>query len=287
MEAARGSVSILARAWDISLPAHLSEGRLQSGPRDAPGRVLVLTDITELTKIVQMKNDFVANASHELRTPLSAIRASVETLMVMKPIEEDSSASRFLQMMDRHTRRLEALVTDLLDLSRVESAPQTFKPVKLKLSEFCDQLSTRWATAAEAKGLSWRCDVRPEAGTVEANDQLLALTLDNLIDNAVRFTDHGGEVRLSCRGDDQAAYIEVADTGCGIAPEEHERVFERFYQVEKARSGVGAQGGEGRGTGLGLSIVKHAVAAMRGRVTLESDLGQGTRVTVTIPRAGA
>jgi len=172
------------------------------------------------------------------------------------------------------------MVADLLDLSRVESASSRFEPATLRLQEMCDALRERCSEAIQAKRLGWDCRIDPQCPAVAANAYLLQLVLDNLADNAIKFTDPGGHIRIECRPGEGGVAITVADDGCGIAPEEHDRVFERFYQVNRARSGA-----EARGTGLGLSIVRHAVGAMNGTVHLDSEPGKGTRVTVTLPHS--
>ncbi|HEY3245946.1 MAG TPA: ATP-binding protein [Phycisphaerae bacterium] len=274
-----GRMSLLARAADIVLPAPES-----TGAAPAAGRLLVVTDITELNRTLQMRTDFVANASHELRTPLSAILAAIETMQKMNLAREAEAAGQFLDMIDRQATRLEALVADLLDLSRVESPAVPFESATLYLPQTVQELHERFAEVLQAKQLAWRADLPPECTRLNASPHLLRLILDNLVDNAIKFTDPGGSIRVSCRCTPQEITIEVADSGCGIPGDEQERVFERFYQVERARSGTGSPKSSQRGTGLGLSIVRHAVAAMNGTVGLTSQPGQGTRVAVTIPR---
>jgi len=275
-----GPVTLMARASDFALPRPAA----QPGAEEtvAGGRILVLTDITELVRAMQMKTDFVANASHELRTPLAVIRASVETLLSLDPTQESSRAATFLKSLERHTARLEELVADLLELSRLESAQAPRHRSRVQLTEVFRELAERSAEAVSSKQLHWETSLAVGFdGVVMADPHLLRLTLENLVDNAVAFTGPGGTLRLSASTEADRVGIEVTDTGCGIPPEEQERVFERFYQVERARPGGAARQ---RGTGLGLSIVRHAVAAMRGSVRLESQVGVGTRVTVTIPR---
>jgi two-component system phosphate regulon sensor histidine kinase PhoR len=254
------------------------------GEESAPaiGRLLVLTDITEVTRMMQVRADFAANASHELRTPLSAIRGAVETLMQVDPAQDPAVVRQFLQMIDRHTERMQAMVADLLDLSRIETSPTQFKPAPLHVREVLDELRSRFAQAVEAKTLRWSEDLPANLETIHANAHLLRLVLDNLVDNAIKFTEPGGGITVafqsssSAGGDEPVVSISVSDTGCGIPEEEQDRVFERFYQVQRSRSGPQ------RGTGLGLSIVRHAVVAMHGAVTLRSKLGQGTTVTITL-----
>jgi len=259
------------------------ERAVQEGASDAAalpaenGRLLVLTDVTELTRTLQMKADFAANASHELRTPLAAIRAAVETMATIELGEDPGSAVQFLSVIDRHSSRLEALVADLLDLSRLEQPTATFERTPLKLKEILRDVHRRFADRLTDKRLDWRCDVEVPSDAVQASSHLLRLILDNLVDNAVKFTDEGGSIAITCRPANGGIAVTVADTGCGIPPDEHDRVFERFYQVERARSGTM------RGTGLGLSIVRHAVSVMGGTIQLDSQVGKGTRMTFTIP----
>jgi two-component system phosphate regulon sensor histidine kinase PhoR len=254
------------------------------GEGEPPARLVVLTDITELTRTVQMKTDFVANASHELRTPLSAIRASVETLQQIDLSREASSAAQFIDVIERQSARLVELVADLLDLSRLESPAARFPPEPIDMAAFLAELHARHAADIEAAGLDWQVQCAADTERLSASPQLLRLVLDNLVDNAVKFTDRGGFVRVSCQAASQEVCIEVEDSGCGIPEEQQSRVFERFYQVQRSRSGQGRDAAR-RGTGLGLSIVRHAVSIMRGTVRLCSRTGEGTRVTVVIPRS--
>lgn len=282
IEEENGELVLMARASGIVLPVPAANGG--SAERSDVGRVLVLSDITQISRMVRIKTDFAANASHELRTPLSAIRAAVETLLGLDFQKDQDSAKRFLSMIDRHSARMQQMVSDLLDLSRIESSPGQFKPQTLMLPAVLDELQARFAEKLATKNLEWSLKTDPELRTVTASPHLLRVVLDNLVDNAIKFTGPGGRVQICSRrvmaeaGKVEGINISVEDTGCGIAEEEQERVFERFYQVEKARSGPD------RGTGLGLSIVRHAVAAMHGRVTLTSKVGEGTCVTVGIPQ---
>lgn len=267
-----GSEHLLVHASDLALPESVAA-------HEPPARLLVLLDITDLTRTMQIKTDFVANASHELRTPLSTIRAAIETLLAMNLREEADAAPRFLQLIDRHSGRLEALVSDLLDLARVESPAARFELKPIELRELLDELHGRVADALQRKQLTWHTELDGcRSARVVASPHLLNLVLDNLVDNAVKFTEPGGHVGVTCRDGPGWVSFEVNDDGCGIPEAEQERVFERFYQVERARSGPE------RGTGLGLSIVRHAVSAMNGAIALQSQPGKGTRFKVTIPQ---
>jgi two-component system phosphate regulon sensor histidine kinase PhoR len=267
-------LTLLARVSDVELPGAAAHEEA------AGGRLLVLTDITELTRTIRMKTDFVANASHELRTPLTAIRAAVETLVSLAPGESEEARQPLLEVIDRHSERLNAIVGDLLDLSRIESGRKRYEATPLRVEDVFGGLRARFATRLAERRLEWRMSVGPGAEDVLANNELLALVLDNLVDNAIKFTDDGGWVEVSTTQANGRVRVSVADNGCGIAPQEQERVFERFYQVERARTGAK------RGTGLGLAIVRHAVSAMEGTVELSSTPGQGTRIDVLLPSLG-
>lgn len=275
VEGPEGLTHLLARASGLTLPDSSRDPGLVGGA----WRLLMLTNITELARTIQVKTDFVANASHELRTPISTIRTAVEALERMDLAREAEAAQRCLNVIERQSRRLEALAWDLLDLARLESPGARFEPTTLSIHEVFEELRSEFAERVQARRLNW--EVKLEAGTrpeILANPYLLWLVLDNLVDNAVKFSEPGGHVRLSWSRAAGSCTICVADDGCGIPLEDRERVFERFYQVERARSG------SERGTGLGLSIVRHAVAAMRGEVRLDSCPGSGTRVTVVLPQ---
>ncbi len=273
LEAPGGPVHLLARAWDLVLP-----DVERSGAPSTAGRMLVLTDITEIGRALQMRTDFVANASHELRIPLSTIQSAIETLLQLDLTVEGEDARRFMQVIERQCSRLSALVGDLLDLARVEAQGPYFEPEPIRVRDLLEELREHFAEAVRAKELRWEsaCD-DADRPTILASPQLLRLILDNLLENAIKFTDPGKTVRLRCAIVGPEAIFSVEDQGCGIDEAELERVFERFYQVERSR------GGYRRGTGLGLSIVKHAINALGGQIALDSKVGVGTHVTVTVP----
>lgn len=277
VESPAGTAHLVARGTQVTL----AEPNADAGAAPV-GRVALLSNVTEVQRLLQMRTDFVANASHELRTPLSTIRAAVETLLAMDLATEGPAARSFLEKIDRHSERLQLMVADLLDLSRLETPTERFEPEALDCKRWLQDLESRFAEALERKSLHWQATrVPPDARTMLANPHLLRLAIDNLVDNAIKFTEPGGHVNLELRVAGDEAVFRVTDDGCGIPPEDQQRVFERFYQVQRARSGPQ------RGTGLGLSIVRHAVGALRGRVQLESRPGAGTQVTVTIPQDAA
>lgn len=266
-------LTLLVRASELAAP-------LFGGEPGSTGRLLVLSDVTELTRTVQIKADFVANASHELRTPLSAIRTAVETLLSMDLSSAGEAGRSMVGVIDRHSERLGDLVNDLLDLSRIEAPAARFEPEALEPRRVLDDLYERYVGRIAQKGLNWVPEIDPDCQAIHANRQLLMLVLDNLVDNAIKFTEEGGRIRAAAQPFGDHVQLTIEDDGCGIPPQEQDRVFERFYQVERSRSGVR------RGTGLGLAIVRHAVNAMNGRVELHSRLGKGTRIDVWVPRSG-
>jgi two-component system phosphate regulon sensor histidine kinase PhoR len=250
-------------------------------PTAAGGVLLVLRDVSALSNAVQMKADFVANASHELRTPIAAIKIAFETLRDVYT-EDPPQAERCIGIIDGHIRRLEEMLRDLLDLSRVESPDLKPHLAEVKAADLFALLRATMGPVARQKGVELNF-VDGEAQLV-SDERLLNLVLKNLVENSIKFTPAGGRVTVSVETNGAAegapVTLRVADTGVGIPPEHLDRVFERFYQVSAARSGSA-----GRGTGLGLAIVKHAVAALGGAVDLQSTVGQGTTVTCVLPQA--
>lgn len=228
--------------------------------------------------MVQVKADFVANASHELRTPVSTILASVETLRSLDLTRESDAARRFIDIIERHARRLGELAGDMLELHRLESSGFAVQPREIQIGPLTDELRQRFEPLARDKGVTCERRVEPPDLTLRSDERLLRLILSNLLDNAIKFTDAGGQVRIEVqrRAGGGAEFV-VSDTGCGIPLEDQPRVFERFYQVRSDRSGPK------RGTGLGLAIVRHAARALGADVTLTSTPGRGTTVRVCVP----
>jgi two-component system phosphate regulon sensor histidine kinase PhoR len=255
----------------------------------AGGALLVLRDVSTLAGAVQMKTDFVANASHELRTPIAAIKIAFETLRDVY-LEDPVQSDRCISVIDGHLRRLEEMLRDLLDLSRVESSDVNLKVAEVRSSELFGVLRSTLSAAAKQKGVELVLGAEPSTpAEFRSDSRLLNLMLKNLVENSIKFTPAGGRVAVKIEpiptptsnasaGNEWLA-ISVSDTGIGIAPEHLDRVFERFYQVDSVRTGTA-----GRGTGLGLAIVKHAVSAMGGTVKIESKVNQGTTVRCELPQ---
>jgi two-component system phosphate regulon sensor histidine kinase PhoR len=248
------------------------------GGEEPMGAVAVLHDVTALRRLETVRQEFVANASHELQTPITAIKAMAEALLSGR--DDPELADRFLPEMERQADRLGALVRDLLDLAAIESGPVPRQPAPIDAGAAAAAVAGELAPLAAQRALTIQQQV-PEGLMVMGDWSALSRVLANLLDNAIKYTDAGGQVGLQAALGDGLVNITVWDTGIGIPSTDLPRIFERFYRVDKARSRrLG-------GTGLGLSIVKHLAEAMHGRVTVESELGRGSRFTVSLPAARA
>jgi len=240
--------------------------------------VLVLHDVTELRKLESLRQEFVANVSHELKTPLSSIKAYSETLLSGAIGDEDNNR-RFVERIDEQSERLQDLIMDLLSIAQIESGQQAFEIDSVNLAEVAATCIAGQQRAADAKQITLACEGLDQDSRVSADAEGLRQILNNLIDNAIKYTPDGGTVTLTCRHDQTDVIIQVRDTGIGIESELLPRVFERFYRVDKARSR------EVGGTGLGLSIVKHLTQSFGGQVDVSSQPGEGTVFTVVLPAA--
>ena len=241
---------------------------------ETAGVVVTLVDLTSRRRLEVLRRDFVANASHELKTPVAAIRALTESVELSLP-DDPGTARAFMLRIGSEAERLERLVRDLLDLSKVERATLALETVDL--TGLAKEVGGRYAARAAERGIELELELEPGL-TMRGDRPQLELLLSNLVDNAVRYTEPGGRVILRVRpsGTD-AVEIEVADNGMGIPTADLTRVFERFYRVDKAR------GRDTGGTGLGLAIVRHVAETHGGRVTVRSELGRGSTFTAILP----
>jgi two-component system phosphate regulon sensor histidine kinase PhoR len=249
-------------------------------PGDLPrGAVLVLHDTTELRRLERIRQEFVANVSHELKTPLAVIQVCAETLR--EGAREDPVASgHFLEQIGRQCDRLHALILDLLSLARIESGAEIFDFGSVPVEPVVQGAAERHHQRAGAREQSLVVSGGPPV-FVWADEDALDQILDNLLDNALKYTPPGGSIHVGWRVGEGLVHLEVTDTGIGIPESDLPHIFERFYRVDKARSR------ELGGTGLGLSIVKHLVGALHGTVRASSTLGRGTTFTVSLPPARA
>lgn len=251
---------------------------LDAGFGDDAGGILVLEDVTERLHLEKVRSDFVANASHELKTPISAIRGLSETI-IDDPDISGENLGRFIERIRQQSIRLELIVKDLLHLSRFDSANRDSNKTSINLSVLIGKVFHANVETARDAGVLFDLDIQDESvevfGETEAMDQLVT----NLVDNAIKYTGRGGNVTVHLKKAGHMASIEVEDSGIGISRDETQRIFERFYRVDRARSG------EIAGTGLGLAIVKHIAQAHNGNVNVHSQVGKGTTFSVQIPLA--
>ena len=239
------------------------------------GAVGVLFDVTRLDRLEIVRQEFLANVSHELRTPLTSILASAETLET-GAVENAENSRRFLSIIQKNATRMERLIHDLLELGAIESGSVSVNPETVQLKSLVDDVMSTLAMAASERTVALR-NLVPTNAQVTADPHRLVQMLTNLIDNAIKFNREGGTVTIEHErnGFDR---ISVTDTGEGIPPQHLDRLFERFYRVDRARSrDLG-------GTGLGLAIVKHLAKAHGGEVSVRSRIGEGTQFTIELPR---
>jgi two-component system phosphate regulon sensor histidine kinase PhoR len=282
-----GVAALLTEALEGGHPSHL-----ELSPARTPGRrlvarasavaapsvngvVLVLHDITDLRRADQVRRDFVANVSHELRTPLTAIRGYVEALS-----DEPASAetrARFLEVIARHVSRMERLVKDLLRLAGLDARQEPVEKSECPLQGLLAGAVADLATSIASRRQHVEIDVHAEAATIRTDGAKLQDALRNLIENAVNYSPEGRRIRLAARPSGDRVEITVSDEGPGIPDSDLDRIFERFYCVDKARSR------ESGGTGLGLSIVKHLVDLLGGRVWAATRPEGGAVFTISLP----
>ncbi|WP_339267245.1 ATP-binding protein [Paenibacillus sp. FSL W8-0187] len=245
------------------------------------GMLFLLQDVSDIRRLERMRSEFVANVSHELKTPLAAVKGFAETLLGGGVTDEKTSRS-FLQIIYDESERLNRLIGDILELSKIESKRIQMDYSPIHLSAFFDTISEMMRTVAEKKRISLELDI-PEELFMEGDEDKLRQIFMNLLSNAISYTQEGGRVKLTAlekhshgNAEDIVEFI-VKDSGIGIPKKDLPRIFERFYRVDKARSR-----GSG-GTGLGLSIVKHLVDLHHGTIKVESELGIGSSFIIELP----
>jgi two-component system phosphate regulon sensor histidine kinase PhoR len=253
---------------------------LNARPLPSGGALLVLVDQTEIRRLEAVRRDFVANVSHELKTPLTSISGYAETILTDPP--EPEIARRFLETILGNARRMQRLVDDLLDLSRIEAGRWQPEPEHVDVAAAAQDVWSGLADRARARRVELATEAEPGADVVLVDPDGLRQVLLNLMDNALRYSPAGGHIFFRSRAADGGIVVSVSDSGPGISREHLPRIFERFYRADHSRSRD-----EG-GTGLGLAIVKHLVEAHGGRVWVESERGRGTTVSCWFPaRSGA
>jgi two-component system phosphate regulon sensor histidine kinase PhoR len=253
------------------------------------GAVLVFYDASELRRLERLRQEFVANVSHELKTPLAVIKANIETLLE-GAVEDRDHRGRFLEQIASQAERLHALILDMLSLAQIESGAEVFQFHAVSVNEAIRSCLERQRARAEAKKQQLQFTPLAPGGRGQgegdvqglaawADEEAVGQILDNLVDNAIKYTPNGGTITHACEDEQTKVHILVGDTGIGIAESDLARIFERFYRVDKARSR------ELGGTGLGLAIVKHLVQAMHGSIQATSQIGKGTSFSIRLPKA--
>ncbi len=248
-------------------------------PEKPSGAVLVLHDVTELRRLERVRQDFVANVSHEFKTPLTAIQGFAETLLA-GAVDDPQNNRRFLEIIREHASRLARLTDDLLKLARIEAGKLELEFSPVSVTELVESCSETTLLRASRKQIALEIEIPPGLPAMRGDSSLLHEVLQNLLDNAVQYTGAGGHICVSASVRDHQAVVSVSDTGIGIPLAAQERIFERFYRVDAARSR------EAGGTGLGLSIARHIVEAHGGRIWVDSEVGAGSKFSFSIPVSG-
>ena len=252
----------------------LASELLNSDTGQKIGKLLVIQDITRIKKLEKMRSEFVANVSHELKTPLTSIKGFAETL---KMVDDDETRNKFLDIIYVESERLTRLINDILTLSEIENKEAALNFEKINITESMRDIEKIMESAAKVKKIKMEFEISNEDIFVNGDLDKFKQMIINLVDNALKYTNENGWVKVSLTKDDKTALIKVSDNGIGIDEKNISRIFERFYRVDKARSRrIG-------GTGLGLAIVKHTVILMKGTIEVRSKLGQGTTFTVNLP----
>jgi two-component system phosphate regulon sensor histidine kinase PhoR len=240
------------------------------------GAVMVLHDITDLRRLERARRDFIANVSHEFKTPLTAIQGFAETLL-HGALDDEQNRVRFLEIIRTHAARLGTLTDELLKLARIEAGKMSMEMRPVEAAEFLPACVETARIHAAPRNISLECDCPLDLPRVKGDPGALQEIFQNLLDNAVRYTPAGGRIKVQALHRKSELVFSVADSGIGIPKAEQERIFERFYRVDAARSR------ESGGTGLGLAIAKHLVEAHGGHIEVESEVGRGSTFSVTLP----
>jgi two-component system, OmpR family, phosphate regulon sensor histidine kinase PhoR len=275
-EATRSELSLADSRTHSERHVEVSAVPIKNADDEVTGTVVLFHDITELKQLDQIRRDFVANVSHELRTPLSILRGYIEVLFD-EPQTSREELTRILSIMERHSKRLQRLVDDLLSLAQLESSHAELEISVVRMDALFNNLIRDWKEKLTGKNLKVIVDLPSETSVLRADGTRLEEALHNLLDNAVKFSSANGQIRLRAMRYGSNVVLSVTDNGIGISKEHLPRIFERFYRADKGRSR------ELGGTGLGLAIVKHIAQLHGGRVEAESELGRGTTIRIVLP----
>ncbi|KOS67663.1 histidine kinase [Lysinibacillus contaminans] len=240
------------------------------------GVVVVMHDITELVRLEQIRKDFVANVSHELRTPITSIKGFSETLLD-GAYKDETMLLSFLEIIHKESNRLQMLIQDLLELSKIEQHGFTVNIMPMSLQEVLIRGAELTSPRLDEKNMSFNVDIARDVQVMGDANRIIQI-VTNLITNAITYSPEDTVVTIRLKENEEYGILEIEDEGIGIEKNEIPRVFERFYRVDRARSRNSG------GTGLGLAIVKHLVEAHNGRILVESEVGKGTKISVSIPK---
>ena len=266
----QGTGDLAKRHFEVSaVPIRSKDGELD-------GAVLVFHDITRIKHLEVVRTEFVANVSHEFRTPLAIFRGYLETLMD-QPGLSTADSKRILEAMRRHSERLNALVEDLLVLTRLEAKHVDLEYSIIRLDGFFRQLLNDWKQRAQSGGAEIELRLADDLPSLEVDPLRFEQVILNLLENAIAYSNPPRRIVISAHAEKAQMEIRIADNGIGIPPADLPHIFERFYRVDKGRSRISG------GTGLGLSIVKHMMQAHRGTVQVESEPGKGTTIILRLP----
>jgi two-component system phosphate regulon sensor histidine kinase PhoR len=242
--------------------------------RKLNGAILLFQDLTEIRTLQTMRKEFIGNISHELRTPLASIKAIAETLQD-GAIGDKKLAAGFLTKVDNEVERMSQIVTELTELSRIETGEAKLKLETVNLNLLIEDVVAHLFPQAERKNLALVAELSPVLAAVQADKDRIRQVIVNIVHNAIKFTQPGGKVVISTRLDADSAITEISDTGIGITKEDLPHIFERFFKVDRSRSSSG--------TGLGLAIAKHTVQAHGGEIRVQSEVGHGSTFSFNIP----
>lgn len=276
----------LSREMNLYFPVErileVNVGPMRQTSREWEGVLIVLQDITAIRRLEKMRSEFVANVSHELKTPVAAVKGFAETLLA-GALNDPETAKSFLQIIYDESERLNRLINDILELSKIETKGIPLHFSAVHLTNFIGQSLDMMRPEANKKRIQLEMHV-DEQMVIEADEDRLRQILINLLSNGIKYTPEGGKVKVivepieaNAAADDEKIRIIVSDNGIGIPKKDLSRIFERFYRVDKARSRMSG------GTGLGLSIVKHLVELHKGTIRAESEIGMGTRIIMELP----
>jgi two-component system phosphate regulon sensor histidine kinase PhoR len=249
-----------------------------SQKKDTVFAIFVFSDITELKRTEKIRKDFVANVSHELKTPLTSIKGFVEALQD-GAINDPKQANQFLSIISQHAERMNKIISDLLQLSLIESEEFQLKIEPFAIKEVIEGVISMLKSSAEKKSQNIEIKLYSEEQKVLADKHRINQALTNLVDNAIRYSPEKSTITIQTEDKGDLIEIAIMDNGIGIPSKDLPRIFERFYTVDKGRSR------ESGGTGLGLSIVKHIIEVHNGKISVESELGKGSKFSFNLKKA--